>query len=177
MKVYRHLWHVKSVASRWRRYSEVDLYNSISDRTLVPELFALINHKAELFKNKLGLGAPFGEIVECLADYRYIVIPTGHVGGYCDYSNKTIAYAAGGLPTIMHEVGHALQNELLMFEYDMPLLSYHVAIEQQCETIGFYLYCATQQLHSPTKSFSTYFNKADCKWLAEYYNGYYHNDL
>jgi Zn-dependent peptidase ImmA (M78 family) len=157
------------------------LYDGVSFKLITPELKLLMDAKVLLFERKLSLDAPLTEIVGVMTGYE-LIETTGYHSGYCDYEGQKIALHKtnnrGLINTIFHEMGHALQAEVGIFDKMSKLLSAELHMEQQCESIAFYLQHKCLKRNAiEAKEFDSYFNDWDIEYLREYYKGWVDDDL
>lgn len=166
----KHREKVEPVSSTFSLLKGNIFYSGVDDSLISNEIKRLLNSKIELFHDKLKIDAPFIDIVGYLTDYK-LITTTWNCGGYCSNSEKIIAYKSGGLRTIYHEVSHAFQAELGLFDKLTNILSEDIFIEQQCETMAYYLY---NSIHKPlpAKYFNAYFDIDSVKFLADWYGDY-----
>jgi hypothetical protein len=154
------------------------LYTGVSFDLLTKDVLKLLDDKIKSFHNNLKFDAEFSEIVGIITGYDLIYNEREDCGGYCDFIRKKIAYNdGGGIKTILHEISHALQADLGLFESNYVLLSERVLIEQQAETMAYYLFNSIYNMDC--KDFTNYFSFDDIKFLHNWYSGYhkYQNDI
>lgn len=156
---------------------EYKLYSSVSNELLIPKLVLLVDEKISIFKSNNLYDANYSEIIGILTGYN-LIDTNLNCGGFCNYIKKEIAIVDQCLKTLFHEVGHTIQAEIEMFEKESGLLSEQVYIEQQCETIAFYMYnliFTKNQIQS--SEFDSYFTREDVRWLADWYGNSIENDF
>jgi hypothetical protein len=105
----------------------------------------------------------------------YDVIKTDlNCGGFCDYTNKRIAFSdTPDLKTMFHEVGHALQAKEGLFEQSNSwLMSHRLNVEWQAETIAYWMYSELVDKNIQVTDFSAYFRMRDVIFLKEWYGSY-----
>jgi hypothetical protein len=165
----------------------------LTGELITPKLHKLIDEKIKLFEKKGLKNAGMAEIVGVLMDYN-LTTPKWQCGGYCDAINKEIAIiqekkeiiitrknikltrAQYEKSIVFHELGHAFQYELEMFEKERRILSERVHVEWQAESIAYKLYNRLYG-HAPHQLFGTYFSRDDLIWLNEWYGNRIENDL
>lgn len=160
------------------------LYDGVSYKLITPEIKRLVDVKVTLFEQKLTTDAPLADIVGVLTGYE-LAVTDKYCGGYCDYLNQTIAYntelARGHADikkSLFHEMGHAIQAELGIFDKLPWLLSANLKMEQQCESIAFYLYNKTHKSEPlAATQFNSYFKADDVDFLRKWYTHWLEDDL
>lgn len=151
------------------------IYTGVNKKLFTKELEKIVNEKARIFKKKLSHAASIHDIVGELTGYE-VISTEKDCGGYCDIYNKEIAINE---PFAMfHEISHYIQAELCILEPSEKVMSKNILMEQQAETIAYYLYNATH----PGKplgadKFNAYTTREDFDFLRKWYDGYYEDDL
>lgn len=160
--------------------NRIKLFDEPTPELLTPAIKREIVNYIDIFKTKKLNVNHHADLIGNLSGYNFIKLPNdANCGGYCNSTGKIIALRQDqGQPiaTIFHELGHAMQANIGLFITDQPL-SYWVKIEHQAETIAYNLYSALVDKNIDHRKFNIYFNVDDIKWLNEYYNGFYENDL
>lgn len=155
------------------------LYTGVSFDLLTKNVLKILEDRINRFHKDLKNDAKFAEIVGILTDYNFIYSKRTDCGGYCDFMNKEICLTENSrkYETILHEISHALQAELELFESNYVLLSERILIEQQAETMAYYLFNSIYNKKSD--NFTNYFSFDDIKFLHNWYNGCdkYQNDI
>jgi hypothetical protein len=174
----KHIEHVKPVTSSYIKLNGHKFYLGINDKIINSKIKKFINEKIKVFYNKkLHYNAPYIDIIGYLCDYN-LIITDKNCGGYCDINNKIIGYKNGGLGTIFHEISHTFQKELGFFEKKQNIISEDIFIEQQCETMAYYLYNGIFKYKQITcKNFNSYFEIEDIKFLIDWYGDEKENDM
>jgi Zn-dependent peptidase ImmA (M78 family) len=129
-------------------------------------------------QNKVDL-SNHADFIGYTIDFNLVSVSPEKCGGYFDSLNKEVAICENSnkpLATICHELGHAIQDRLGLFNYK-ETFSYQVKLEQQAETIAYNLYSALIDKDVDHKKFDAYFKEQDIIWLSKYYNGFYEQDL
>lgn len=178
MSIYlKHIEFVNSVKSPHVFLNGNKAYLGVNDNLINLKIKKILNEKARLFYNKLSFDSPYADIIGVLCDYE-LVNTNVICGGYCNHIDKEISYVSGGLPTIFHEISHAIQADLEIFDRMDNILSKRLIMEQQCETMAYYLYNSIythKQLEA--KVFDAYFCREHIKFLSNWCGESVHNDL
>ncbi|WP_128545082.1 hypothetical protein [Larkinella soli] len=153
------------------------LLDAPSFRLIDKGVLKAANAKIKTFRKRLKADAPFAEIVGVLSGYDFESTER-NVSGYCDTYNRVIAYREGGLPTLYHELAHAIQAEEGKFVAANVELSWWARMEQEAESMAFYLYNLIHR-DAPlgVDHFGAYFNTEHLDFLREYMDGYVQDDL
>ncbi|PCI27550.1 hypothetical protein COB55_05570 [Candidatus Wolfebacteria bacterium] len=159
----------------------------ISDDLISKESFKYLKSLRKVIKDKKLENKPCEEIVGVLFDYKIKYITGDSCGGYCDIENKTIAlniehYDIDDKQRFLHELGHTIQNEIGLFDIkENKLLSHKVKIEQETESMSYYLFDMIYTKDIDKKHnllFDSYFSIEDFVWLKNWYRHYnIENDL
>lgn len=171
------------VAARSFDIGSKDISTGVSYKLLDRDTKLVINDTVNVFRKKLSNNASLEEIVGTLIDYK-VTITGMNCGGYCSYEAKTIAFSPKGyakrdMQTLFHEVSHALQYKVggAITDNRWPkLLSSNVLIEQQCETMAYYLHNSLFKYIKPER-FDAYFSRKDVEFLREWYGQWVINDM
>lgn len=124
----------------------------------------------------------YAELVGNLTEFKLVGTDLW-CGGYCDFANKEIAYRNGGLETILHEIGHALQAKADYFTPKSRLkdgllsLSWELYTEQEAEAIGYYLYVILLGKTPPKGYFSDYFKASTINYVKWWFDDVLIHDL
>jgi len=155
------------------------IHHEVSPLLLTPKINQFINsYVAKFHKNKL-LSADLPSLVGELCGYELINTKL-NCGGYCDGNNGLIALGKSKHPykTIFHEMGHAMQFELEMFEKSSGLISDELKKEWQAETIAYEMYRRCfGDAHTDKRKFDAYFTKRDWLFLIDWYGSWRQNDM
>ena len=135
----------------------------------------------------------FEEVIESLSEFKYVENDKD-AGGYCNHIRKVVAitrieyaYHIEGFKmtpkrhnwkTFTHELAHALQAELELFEKLQGLFSEELFIEWQAESMSYLLYNGffpNDKL--PYYVFNSYFNLGDVNFLNDWYHESLQNDI
>ena len=169
----------------------------VTGKLITPQLDRIITDRSRLFKMLKMKDAPFAEVIGYMSGFE-LVKNDLDCGGYCDREERVIAInevkewhplqirkTSTGLPinrsmwlksTLMHEIAHALQAEVEIFEKQARLLSWKVNMEWQAESIAYKLCNACfGPIHH--KYFGAYFNTKDILFLKQWHGNYIENDL
>lgn len=154
------------------------LYRHVNDRYLTDSLIKIIYDKIKIAKRAhICHSVPIDEIIGVLTDYNTINNASG-AAGYCDWNNKVIAIADNSLITACHEIGHAIQYDIGLMDGYGSILSWHIKMERQCETIAYYLYNSIFGAKPASYGmFNAYTTKDSVLWLADWYKGAIDNDI
>jgi len=156
--------------------SNIKIYSSVTPELINNDIIKAIKDKVNIFKKKLKHDAPYEDIIGHLCDYEMIETDED-VSGYCDLEGKKIAYKEGGLPIIFHEIGHTIQYDLGYFEHE-PIMSSRITVEQQCETIAYYMYNAIYKHKTlGPDAFTSYFTKHDLLWFRDWNENWCEDDM
>ena len=169
-------------APRLAVVSGSQLYAGVSSQLITRPLRDLVAEKARIFRARRMNDAPLAEVAGYLTGFELIETEKD-CAGFCDVWGRRIALnpekdPAGLFKTLTHEMGHALQAELGVFEKGEGLLSEDVRDEHQAETISYYLYNALRPAEPlGPERFRSYFSAEDIDWLAAWYEGWRENDI
>jgi Zn-dependent peptidase ImmA (M78 family) len=162
---------------------EIKIYSSISDELLNSTTIKYIKEKCFLYKKKVAKNEfiDASEFVGILSEYK-LIYKEGNFGGYCDYTQSEIAINFSNnrdiMSTLCHEIAHAFQAELEIFDKLPNLLSANISMEQQCETMAYYIYNILFPFKPLSNNhFNAYYCKNDFIYLYEYYGGFLQNDM
>lgn len=157
----------------------MQIYHEVSPLLLTPKVNQFIDSYVSKFhKNNLA-SADLPALVGELCGYELISTKL-NCGGYCDGNNGLIALNALNTPyaTLFHEMGHAMQFELEMFEKSSGLISDELKIEWQAETISYELHRrCLGDTYTDKRKFNAYFTKRDWLFLIDWYGTWRHNDV
>jgi len=157
----------------------IKLHSSIDTRLLNNAIFNEISNKVAIFKS-MQKCRNYADIVGYLSGFEFIYT-SNDLGGYCDLRNDIIALNASSdkdthIPILCHEIAHTIQRELGFYSINTDVITKALQLEQQAETIAFYLHKNLFGYADKSK-FNSYMSKADWLWLANYYKGFIENDL
>lgn len=177
----KYIEHIKPILSGTFLVNGHSFLNGINDKLITKEIKMLINEKCNIFHKKIKYNdAPYEDIIGHLSSCKFINnVNNKDCGGYYSVDNHMIYYESGGLRTLYHELGHSIQAELGIFDKSEKILSKSVLLEQQCETINYYLMNGIY-LNSSTDSglFNHYFNEHDINFLSDWFeNGVIKDDI
>lgn len=170
---------IPNLHSNYISINGIRLHSSIDTRLLNNAIFKEISNKAAIFK-KMKNCRNYADIVGYLSGFEFIYTDND-LGGYCDLINDSIALNANGdkklhIPILCHEIAHSIQRELGFYSINTDVITKAIHLEQQAETIAFYLHKNLFNYADRSK-FNSYMNKSDWLWLTNYYNGFIENDL
>ena len=127
---------------------------------------------------KKSIHKPISDMVYNISRYNLIETKR-NCGGYFDMYNQEIAintndeYLYG---VIFHEIGHFIHLENGYDFYGDTVLSYQIKMEQEVEAFSCRAYKEIFGLYKPEKEWA-YYDKQSVDFLAEWYEGYYENDI
>lgn len=156
------------------------IYTEVSQELLTPKVNQFIDEYVNKWYKKSLISADLPSVIGELTGYE--MIQTDIIeGGYCDGYAKEIALSDGlnePHKIIFHEIGHAIQLELEMFEKTQNLMSRELQLEWQAEAICWQLYnrCFPDK-PLPKRSFNAYFDKESWLWLIDWYGSWRQNDI
>ncbi len=167
----KHIELVKPIYSEPMFLNKQKFYDGVDDRLLNFTIKKYMNNKIQLFHDKKLKDAPYEDIIGYLCGYETVETDLD-CGGWCDWNTKKIAYVCGGIETILHEVSHAFQADLDIrtLSNNENVLSDSLLMEQQCETMAYYLYNSIYKDDAkPKERFDAYFSIDDVNYLIEWY--------
>ncbi len=179
----KHIEGISEVGSGKFFIGDKSFYTGINDKLITTELKKLINNKAIIFQNKLKYDAPFEEIVGYLSGCELYDIEEECMGAYSyaansiyynyDYHNDNDIDNKTALSIIFHELGHAIQAEVGIYEKVGLLLTDRFKLEQQCETIAYYLAnaCHKEGCYEKKLFNDSYFTRKNLEVLSTWYEG------
>ncbi|MBS3145182.1 hypothetical protein J4414_00050 [Candidatus Woesearchaeota archaeon] len=109
------------------------------------------------------------DIVGYLSGYN-LVNTQVNCSGFCDPARREIAIGRNnfGLRTIYHEIAHSIQHDLGL--YQLNSFFSILFMEQQAETMAYYLYNAVHENNPLShRFFDSYFKKDDIEFLGSYH--------
>jgi len=155
------------------------IHREVSPLLLTPKINQFIDSYVSKFHNNNLVSADLPSLVGDLCGYE-LIDTNLNCGGYCDGNNRLIALNGRNTPyaTLFHEMGHAMQFELEMFEKSSGLISDELKIEWQAETIAYELHrrCFGDAYTDKWK-FNAYFTKRDWLFLIDWYGSWRQNDM
>lgn len=161
--------------------SDIKIFSSITDTLINEKIKKRIDEMLRLYYKKFQYSNYLVEdLVGELTGFD-LIFTDENCGGYFSPHTKEIALKSGKsdhhMRTLSHEISHFIQHDLGIIETD-KILSHTIRMEQQCETIAYYLYNGIMRDNPLKKSkFNHYFCSEDFKFLSDWYDGYYENDL
>ena len=115
------------------------------------------------------MDADYHDIVGYLSGYN-LVNTQVNCSGFCDPARREIAIGRNnfGLRTIYHEIAHSIQHDLGL--YQLNSFFSILFMEQQAETMAYYLYNAVHENNPLShRFFDSYFKKDDIEFLGSYH--------
>jgi len=155
------------------------IHHEVSPLLLTPKINQFIDsYVAQFHKNKLS-SADIPSLVGELCGYELIGTDL-NCGGYCDGNSGIIALNDVITPysVLFHEMGHAMQFELEMFEKSSGLISDELKIEWQAETISYELHRRCfGDTQTDKRKFDYCFTHEDWLFIIDWYGSERQNDI
>lgn len=172
---------MKNVLNNLNTDIRYKLYPSVNTNLLNNKILNFIKKEFIPLNNKFKFSTLPTE--DFLSKFKINLVKTDKdCGGYFDGNRNILAINPeknnGIKTTICHELGHYIQFQTEYFEKIEKLISQAYYAEQQAETIGYILYNILYPNEKiSTDMFNGYFETDSLKFLIEWYDGYYENDL
>jgi len=155
------------------------IHTEVSPTLLTPGINQFIDSYVHSFHNKSLASADLPSLVGELCGYELIDTKL-NCGGYCEGNKGVIALGKTRMPyvTLFHEMGHAMQFELEMFEKSSGLISDELKLEWQAETISYELYrrCFPDK-YIDKRQFNAYMTRQGWEFLIDWYGPWRQNDM
>lgn len=162
--------------------SGVPLFQSINDNLVNDKIKKRINESLKIYRSKFKhKDFPMEDLVGELTNFD-LIYTDENCKGYFSLNENQIGlnplYKDSQLKILSHEIGHHIQYDLEVPNFNSRLLSGQLLLEQQCQTIAYYLYNGMNlDGHLDVSYFMDYFYEDDVLDLANHYGDYVENDL
>lgn len=153
-------------------FQDIKILDKSSD-ILIPDFVKKYLDDKIIIYNKIK-SADLNEKIGILTGYE-LIKSFDSCGGFCDTYNKEIAIIEVSEPVLLHEICHAFQSDMGIYNKS-NLISQEIKFEQQCESMARYMHQKINK-NPGLNLFTSYFKKQDIDFLKNWYHGYLEVDI